>query len=55
MNAAAELCPALRLDAEHEEKIVCLREPHVRGAFTFICVSCWRDMLDGKARREEGE
>jgi hypothetical protein len=47
------LCPAPRLDREHEEQIVCYREPHVRGAFTFICSHCWKAMLDGKARREE--
>lgn len=53
---AGELCPAPRLDREHTEQIVCHREPSIpKEAFSFICFSCWKEMLDGKAKRQEWE
>jgi hypothetical protein len=52
MNATP--CPAHRYD-EPEERVVCIREPSVRGAWGFICRSCWDAMLDAEARRQEWE
>jgi len=52
--SAPELCPARRHDGE-EERVLCFREPHVPGAWGFICSSCREAMLNAKARREEWE
>ncbi len=51
---AGELCPSVLHDRE-EERVVCLREESIPGAWVFICCSCWEAMLDGKACREEWE
>jgi hypothetical protein len=52
--SAPEVCPAHRYDRE-EERVICVREPHVPGAWGFICRECWEAMLNAKARREEWE
>jgi hypothetical protein len=49
-----ELCPAHRDDRE-EERVICMLEEHIPGAWGFICSSCWEAMLNAKARREEWE
>jgi hypothetical protein len=55
--SAPELCPAHRYDRpeDPEERVICLREEHLVGAWGFICRECLEAMLDGKARREEWE
>jgi hypothetical protein len=53
--SAPEVCPAHRHDREDEERVLCFWEPHVAGAWGFICSSCWQAMLDGAARRQEWE
>jgi hypothetical protein len=50
--SAPELCPARGHDRE-EERVICMWEEHIPGAWGFICSGCWRAMLDAKARREE--
>jgi hypothetical protein len=52
--SADGLCPAHRHDCE-EERVICIREESVPGAWAFVCVRCWEAMLAGKARREEWE
>jgi hypothetical protein len=52
--SAPELCPAHRYDCE-DERVLCLWEPHMPGAWGFICSGCWEAMLNAKARREEWE
>jgi hypothetical protein len=57
MNAP-ELCPAHRHDnpeGPDEERVICIREPSIRGAWGFICRRCWDAMLDAEARRKEWE
>jgi hypothetical protein len=55
--SAPELCPAHRHDRpeDAEERVLCVREPHLGGEWGFICSSCWEAMLDGAARRQEWE
>jgi hypothetical protein len=52
--STAEVCPANRHDRP-EERVICLLERSVPGAWTFICPDCWEAMLNAKARREEWE
>ena len=52
-----ELCPARRHDRpeDPEERVICMLEEHIPGAWGFICSGCWEAMLNAKARREEWE
>ena len=52
--SAPELCPARRYDRE-EERVICMLEEHIPGAWGFICRECWEAMLNAKARRQEWE
>ena len=52
--SAPELCPAHRHDRP-EERVICLREEHIPGAWTFICRDCWGALEDARARRKEWE
>ena len=49
-----ELCPAHHHDRP-EERVICMLEEHIPGAWGFICRDCWEAMLNAKARREEWE
>ena len=51
MNGA-EICAAVLHDSE-EDRVICVREESLPGAWTFICSSCWEVMLNKKAKREE--
>jgi len=55
--SAPELCPAQRHDRpeDPEERVICLREEHVMGAWTLICGRCWETMANAQARRQEWE
>ena len=55
--SAPELCPAQRHDRpeDPEERVICMLEEHIPGAWTFICSSCWEALEDGRARRKEWE
>lgn len=55
--SAPELCPAHRYDRpeDPEERVVCVREPHVPNAWGFICHRCWETMANKAAIREEWE
>ena len=57
MISPPTVCPAHRYDREEdpEERVVCLREEHVIGAWTLICRRCWETMANGLARRQEWE
>ena len=52
-----ELCPARRHDRpeDPEERVICMLEEHIPGAWGFICRECWEAMLDGASRRQEWE
>ena len=52
--SAPELCPARRYDRE-EERVICMLEEHIPGAWGFICRECWEAMLNAQARRPEWE
>ncbi len=52
--SAPEQCPAHRHDRE-EDRVVCMLEEHVPGAWGFICGRCWEMMANAQARREEWE
>jgi hypothetical protein len=55
--SAPEVCPAHRYDrpGDPEERVICLLDEHIPGAWGFICSGCWEAMLNAKARREEWE
>jgi hypothetical protein len=46
-----ELCPALLYDSP-EERVVCVHEPHIPGAWGLGCRSCWAAMLRKVADQE---
>jgi hypothetical protein len=52
--SAPELCPARRHDRE-EERVICMWEEHIPGAWGFICPSCWKVLEDARACRKEWE
>jgi hypothetical protein len=54
MISPPTVCPAHRHDRE-EERVLCMWEEHIPGAWGFICSGCWEAMLNAKARREEWE
>jgi hypothetical protein len=49
--SAGELCPALLHDRE-EDRVICVREPSIPGAWCFICWRCLEAMLKGATDRE---
>jgi hypothetical protein len=50
--SAPELCPAHRYGRpeDPEERVICMLEEHIPGAWGFICSGCWQAMLNAKAR-----
>ena len=55
MIAAGELCPVHRYDDPEGERVVCIREPSIKGAWGFICWRCMGALEDGRSRRMEWE
>jgi len=58
MRSAAKACPARLYDdpgAAAPERVVCIREPPIKRAWTFLCRPCFDKLLNAKARREEWE
>jgi hypothetical protein len=55
MIPAGELCPAHHYDDPEGERVVCIREPSIKGAWGFICWRCLDALEDERARRAEWE
>ena len=54
MISPPTVCPAHRHGRE-EERVICMREEHVAGAWGFVCSSCWEALVNARARRKEWE
>jgi hypothetical protein len=52
-----ERCPAHRYDRpeDPEERVICMLEEHIPGAWGFICSRGWEALEDARARRKEWE
>jgi hypothetical protein len=48
------VCPADCHD-RLEERVSCMWEEHIPGAWAFICRGCWEALVNARARRKEWE